>query len=544
MNPELAQKWEDAYTVLWQALNAAPDHGIEPGGKHYRKLARVNAFKRAKTAFDKAGADSWESGRKAFLRSGPMSLDYGAGIGENETTTKMLAMGLALARGEFERIAPHERWLAEAAAPHLPWLRLPPSAPRTYPRVDIPPGATVMAPAVFAWRQESRRGVKNGLCVGSTQLRVTGLAAESAPVVMALPLPNGGRLELRKFGDEWLRPVLSPGSWTPCPTGLMFEALATGEPWRDSPIDVNPTGSRRGRHGDWFGPAMGINDIADREPAPSAGDALRIVAREAVVQKSSEGLYAIDGVAWKSTSEPRVVIQFASQHHADPARQSRSVALATWRLDGLTPLAPQDTATKDWLKEFHECSLGDVPFDLGIGSLVAMRAFADESNKQGATAVLVQTTQSNFLSQFRDSLLPFSQGDVDFLGAAPPPADLADIAHCLRRVMEALEETAALQEARAREGNEQRLGRYTPAQRASFTRAGKLAAQASDLLRSGDPASAMRASELLSAFRDLTPDLWGLGRTVATMLPDLVAEEAARAKADLDEDAIAAGFAS
>jgi hypothetical protein len=105
-------------------------------------------------------------------------------------------------------------------------------------RAFLGPGDIVPVEAAFVWQWRARRGVKAGSVRGSTTVSVECLPPDECPVVISLAAPNGGWMDVRRHGQAWLRPVLEPGSWKPIAVDRFVRAMASGEPWRDSPIGI------------------------------------------------------------------------------------------------------------------------------------------------------------------------------------------------------------------------------------------------------------------------------------------------------------------
>ncbi len=124
----------------------------------------------------------------------------------------------------------------------------------------------------------------------------------SAPVVARLRGSDGTWMDLRRLGDGFVRPVLSPGTWTPIPLHGFEEAVGLGVPWRDDPFRFRmPAGL----------PSLHLADYAGDGPPRSErdrghGEAEGMAARVAGLR--AEGLHLIGDEVWRACDEPGVTL--------------------------------------------------------------------------------------------------------------------------------------------------------------------------------------------------------------------------------------------
>ncbi len=152
--------------------------------------------------------------------------------------------------------------------------------------------------------------------VGTVDVDVMGLAAADAPVACRLKAGDGTWLAIRRLGDDFLRPVLRPGTWRPIGLDAFAEAARGGTAWPDDPF--SPYAPWRQCHVPlkaYLGPAT----VAGRAHAESLAEACRAA--------RAERLFLVDGEVHRAVPEPVLRLGVRST--------SRGV---TWSIGGMTGL--------------------------------------------------------------------------------------------------------------------------------------------------------------------------------------------------------------
>ena len=540
MNPELKQRWKEAYTLLWQTVNAVPSMNFGPGGRQYRKLTRENMFDRAFESFEAAGAETWEAGRKAFLRDNvSMRMRKDQSLPRDALAIKLLRMGLLAARGEHGHLPRHERKPLDDAAPRLRWFE-PATAPASPQDADVSPGETLMVETAFAWRQEPRRGVFRGIARASTLIPLHGVSPLDAPVVMKVANPEGGWLDIRRLGDDWLRPVLEPGAWRPCKTPLFLEAMRDGVAWRDSPMGAGRNGPDRwGTLRD--DPILSLDECSDPVPYPVAEESRAIAEHEAEIRNACAGIVVIDGVVWRRTTEPVAFNAVVKRQWTDPERDDEIIYVAAWKTDDLTSIESQETTTSDWRHERVgrnevEVTIESRPhMERLIHDMTAERNLVPVSRHVGGD----EGKRDRLIERFATSPRPL----FDRLGEREPAADFQDALDVLiERVRQAAREEEDAAETDIEEWNKGRSARRAAME--SF----KSVEAASASLSPDDRGSMIRAAKAISEFVELSqkgsvlvycPGVRSLARALAKGLAEA---DVSPAPDHPDEDAIANGF--
>ena len=542
MNFALKARWKEAFVALWQTLNGSHEHGIWVGGKHYCKLVRENCFERASDAFALVGAETWEAGRRSYMRDT-------ANVGKNQTlprdpqSTKLLRIALALASDRLDDILPHERGVVEVAAPHIPWLQQIywPIHDRA-PRVDVSPSEPTMAEVSFAWIQQPRRGVKRGFASSSTHVPVKGLSSDEAPIVMRLATPEGGWIDVRRFGEEWLRPVLSPGSWEPCTTGRMFQALKSGEAWRDSPTGWGHITADQRNHR-ITDSVLSLDDMADRVDALVPLERRALTDREDAIRNACDGLYSIGGMAWRRGGEPKVANALIAQSSQDPDKQTVPLEVATWRMGDLNGLETQKTLVSQWLPVQGPSFWGHDEVEVAPHMENLVHAIADERNRRSRDEMSIHDQPRKF-EAFVKTFSGAPRKLVDLMGA--PASDL-NFQIPLRALLAKLQAANVHANDRANWREHAWLPKYSPKDLKLADRACKIVENALHVLEAGvaSPAAVtLEAMDQLVNIQDRTAALeYVIGaKSIATALRT-VAEKASTTPNIDDEETIAAGFA-
>ncbi len=145
----------------------------------------------------------------------------------------------------------------------------------------------------FPWRPSPVRSAGR-LGMATAHAPLTTIDPDDVPVACSLWTPQG-RLEARRLGTRWLRPVLLPGSWHPADVAGFRAAASSGRAWRD-----NPFLPRTGR----CSPTFDLGDLAASRVI-ARGDERRVeVARDACLSRAGR-LLVVDGVVHKVTEAPR-----------------------------------------------------------------------------------------------------------------------------------------------------------------------------------------------------------------------------------------------
>ncbi len=153
-------------------------------------------------------------------------------------------------------------------------------------------GDVVPVGFAFPWRP-SPRGTHQRLGTGTGVVGVTVVDPFDAPLACSLRTPEG-YLDVRRHGDVWLRPILSPDSWEPIGLDLFRQSAATGVAWRDSPFLPR---SGRGN------PTFHLSDYASPRPL-AQGDHARIGQALQACLTRAGWLCVIDGIVHGVAEEP------------------------------------------------------------------------------------------------------------------------------------------------------------------------------------------------------------------------------------------------
>ncbi len=196
-----------------------------------------------------------------------------------------------------------------------------PTRPRP-PRVcrgasDEPVLVTVLHP----WRRRTGSG-KGPFGTISQPVALVHATESEAPVVAWLHAPDANSLGLRRWGDGYLRPVLSPGSWRPVTSSDFADAASHGWAWRDNPFLPRPH------------PVLaqaGLDVLCSPRVVPDERDEGDVAVLRATVGEVASRLRVIDDVVHVPTAAPEVTVLLRSSKDADD-RVTRHWVL-TWRFD-------------------------------------------------------------------------------------------------------------------------------------------------------------------------------------------------------------------
>ncbi len=226
-----------------------------------------------------------------------------AGDGRMVLAVKCAMAVLACHTGEWSHVAPQERARLWAAAHDLGEgfpIGHAPSVPANATAVGRPDGGVIVA-FRFPWAPGSAR---KGIATSTGHVGVTALSAAEAPVACLLPVtPAPGMrtapapLRVLRFGGDFLRPVLAPGSWDPVDIDAFAAAAASGHAWVDDPFAPPHR------------PGIGVVGCADYGGAVkvSPGDAAREAGALAAAMERAGRLFVIDGVVHRTCPAPEAV---------------------------------------------------------------------------------------------------------------------------------------------------------------------------------------------------------------------------------------------
>ncbi len=279
---------------------------------------------------------------------------------------KALVLGHAVAGRGWHAIPAHEWHGVHRALNGSPtfadFLAAMPSFPAA--RVARQPTGPVTFDFTFTYA-----GAGNRVMSAIGNHHVSPATDDEAPVVARLKTPSGTWLDVRRLGDDFLRPVLAPGSWTPIGIDDFIAAVGSGTPWNDNPF-------LRESKGDGIGFPLVDYAIPEdaKHPSPKARVA-RDMAGEAV--RDAGALHVIGGIVHRRAPEPRLVL--GSAVHGDGHGGKLRHWDVTWRMGGLGGMASMET-----LGPAHERPWITVPplrdaFDLTglpLGALDEARAVA------------------------------------------------------------------------------------------------------------------------------------------------------------------------
>lgn len=144
----------------------------------------------------------------------------------------------------------------------------------------------------FPWHPRRLRRIDRlGLAMAHAELHE--VEPVDAPVACSLWTPEG-RLDVRRLGPAWLRPVLSPGSWKPVTVAGFRAAARDGTAWRDNPFLARQRGSA---------PVFHMLDYAGSRPV-SKGDEERVAEERNACLVRAGHLHVVDGVVHVHTMPP------------------------------------------------------------------------------------------------------------------------------------------------------------------------------------------------------------------------------------------------
>ena len=256
------------------------------------------------------GVYDWPSVRQFCAKATDIRSHLGVYATDNNTMIehRCSRIALSIATDNYDHIRSDEHEILRTACTLLN---------RPVPSLPTPDTACVAAPAdgeiigldtAFTWDAVAKPRRPGGLVRASVPIPLHGLNPEHAPVVVRLPRPDGGAVELRRSTTEWLRPVLAPGSWETASVSQVAQALADGRAWRDSP-HLN-----RIRRGNWDRANVDrlpvrtlpwMDDYAlPGDPTNDEDRAALDLARAQVVADCT-GLVAIGDEVWTPIGAPR-----------------------------------------------------------------------------------------------------------------------------------------------------------------------------------------------------------------------------------------------
>ncbi len=274
---------------------------------------------------DAIATDGWTAAMRGRLVPAPG--DRGNVALAKQTASKVLGWSASIVAGRADDIPDHERDVIREALsrpghrvedPRLLALTEPHASP-VPSRAAAPPSATARLPAhpvpvgfVHAWRARGDAPGVTRLGTGTVPLVET--AESDAPVAVRLRRPDGGSLDVRRFGSAWLRPVLSPGTWEPIGPAALAHHLGEGTAWIDNPTTpvATASGARQrlgaASHRAGEGATHGLRHLATSGDPTEPSDLRAMVAAAAACADRAGTLHVIGGVVHRTTVEPRMGI--------------------------------------------------------------------------------------------------------------------------------------------------------------------------------------------------------------------------------------------
>ena len=347
----------------------------------------------------------WNAMRAKFLRLTEFhSIETGRISGDAALLARQTRLALAIVMNNPVDV--HDDELAVVRDASDGKLALP-SRPKPRPTPIPDDGETVAIEVTYVWERRGRAGRPRALISGIVAVPLTGVAADKAPVMLRLARPDGGWLDIRKLHGEWLRPVLSPGSWEPIGVAAFADAMRSGAAWRDCPARARTPTPEGGFHAGCLG---WLSDFAEPGAPESASEraAASVAADRAIVACAET--FAIDGMVWKIAPEPRTTLI-----HVDDGKDETELWTATWRMGDLFGAETQATITgamtgaRVWLSVPAE----GLPIDLPISCESVLRDVEHAMN---------------------GSSFPFTPPLASRPDGAPLPARLRDLASVIEAI--------------------------------------------------------------------------------------------------------------